>query len=337
MNLQRKYDVYVRLLIFTIVTAVLLSFYASSNTLVHSRYGFDYTIFKIIGEAWVLGYIPYRDIFDQKEPLMFVIQMIVFMVPMPKLGTWLLELIWVVATCEILFRCGRYIGASKRLSFISVIIMLLFYAKYVDGGDTVEMWCLPLEILPLLMLLRYLQNHKNLAQTAFVAGLCFGLVAMIRVNNNAIIVSLVFGMIVYSCRRGEFRTLLNCMALFLAGLATAVVPFMLYFLIAGAIDDLIYCVFTLSVQYMEKFGEKNQYTIFNNAVKLLPCVIFLIEIAFYAVKKGGKLPLFFFMMPVFTFLTICFGLEFNHYFLMQAPLVALGIQLSWPFTAISRQ
>lgn len=326
-----KHETLFRLLAFTIISAVLLSLYASANTLVHHRYTYDYTVFKVVAEAWAEGQVLYKDIFDHKGPLMHLIQIIASVIPIPKVGTWLLEVSCVVIVCEMLFRCGRYIGASKRLSYIGVAAMLTYYARYVDGGDTVEIWSLPFEILPLLMVLRFLTNHKKLLLTAFVTGLCFGCVTMLRLNNNAMIVSIVIGMVIYFLKRHEIRTLLNCISLFLAGISVVIIPFVIYFFAVGAIEDMFYNNWTFNLHYMKSFGTVTPITIYNNIVKLLPCVFFGVGIVMYGVKKGTDLPMILFMMPIITFLTIYSGLGFNHYFLMEIPFVALGIQLSWPF------
>lgn len=332
MKLLSKYEVYVRVLMLTLISAALLSLYASSNTLLHHGYTFDHTIFKVVGESWADGQMLYKDIFDHKGPIMYLIQIVASSVPVPKVGTWLMEIICVVTLCEMIFRCGRYIGASKRLSYVSVVAMLTYYARYVDGGNTVEVWSLPFEILPLLMLLRYMSDHKRLLLTAFVTGLCFGIVAMLRLNNNAMISGLVAGMAINLCLRREFRRLMACMGLFVAGLSVVVVPFVIYFWAAGALDDMVYCNLTFNFHYMDNFGSVTWVTVYNNVIKLLPCVIFLITIIMYGVKRGFELPAVLFLMPIITFLTIYSGLGFNHYFLMEIPFVALGIQLTWPFS-----
>lgn len=325
-----NFELILRLVAFTLISVLLINFFANFSTLLYQQFLYDYAVFKVIGNAWGAGYIPYRDFFDHKGPFLYLIQMFASVIPSPKAGLFVLELIWIVATWELLFRCGRYVGASKTGCYFSVIVAMLIYACFVDGGNTVEVWSLPFQVLPLLLCLRYLVNQKHLATMAFVSGVCFGIVAFIRLNNNALIVGIVIGMIIFFCMRHQFSQIFDCAVWFLLGMLLAMLPFVLYFWIVGALDDMIYCVFTFNLNYLNYAGGVGTQSVWDFiSIHLFPCVLFLPIICLFSIKRDTRYLFVLSPAAIIIYLTFCHGFEFPHYYLMTIPIAALSIQLIW--------
>lgn len=335
---SRKSEDWVRIAVLVLVCGlVLLIFPASTSILFPQRFA-DSLVFNIIGEGWANGAVPYVRLFDHKGPLLYFIQILGGWISPGKIGIFILELLCTVLTFELLFRCGRVLGASLKLNYAALAVGIVLYAAYIDGGNCVEEWSLPFEILPLLLALKFFKGRfKSAGTIALVSGLCFGAVAMLRINDNCIICGVVIGMAIYMCRRKQFRQLLICIGLFLAGMVAALLPFVVYFYSVGALEDMIYANFIFNIHYKASWSDPMTFMSFaRNFVRLLPCVL-LPVICWYYDRKKSEYSLFPTLTAVaaITFVVFISGNGFGHYYLMSMPLAALCVQMaSWRSTIV---
>ncbi len=168
----------VRLSVLTAVCAAVLLLFTGESSPLFADFNSDYAIFQTSARGWFNGLLPYRDLFDNKGPMALLPYMLGILISDGKAGVFFIELVFAVATFELLYRCGRTLGCPNRLNYVALTVGLLLMAGLIEGGATVEEWSLPFQALPMLLGLRWLLGHTDsIAPASFISGLCFGLVA----------------------------------------------------------------------------------------------------------------------------------------------------------------
>ena len=75
-----------------IVAFLFILHFSSSTTLFKPDcFGFDSAFFQSIGKLWLEGIIPYRDYFDHKGPVLFMINALGYMFSNTRLGLFLVQ------------------------------------------------------------------------------------------------------------------------------------------------------------------------------------------------------------------------------------------------------
>ena len=317
-------------MIFTVIGLLGLYFIPVFSTPLFQVYSGDYLIFKIIGSGWTEGHIPYKDLFDSKGPLLFLIQVLGFTIQSGKWGIWILEVVFAVLSFELIFQCGVKLGVKATYNYFCTAISILFYFACLENGNTVEEFCLPFQLLPLYLTISYFNgSNKRIYLSGFITGLCFGAVALIRLNNNCVIVGLAIGLICWFVKENRLKDLFRIILCFAAGLIVIFIPFCIYFALHSALSDMMYATFGLNYYYLINGSNIDSTRPIIHLICFTPSLV-LFLIAFLNRKKinsGTGICCIF--IGLVTFFTFIFGRHYTHYIQMATPSVALSLFLSY--------
>lgn len=116
-------------------------------------YGCDASFFTLVGRGMLNGKIPYRDFYDLKGPYFFFIQALGQLICRGRTGIFILQIIALFFSLILIYRTGRlYLPYGKTLG-----IMAFFLWPYVSmlwGGNCLEEFCLPLNLLVIYLSLK---------------------------------------------------------------------------------------------------------------------------------------------------------------------------------------
>ena len=326
---------YARLIVLTVISAVTFLIIPDCSSPLYPESIGDYNVFVVMGEGWMKGAIPYRDLFDHKGPLLYLIQIGGLLISKGKLGIWILETSFAVIFLELMYQCGRALSVRPQTNYIALAVTLLILLFNMQGGNRNEEWCLPFQILPLMVALRFLKDRRpGIKTVATVCGLCFGLVAMIRLNNNVIIAGICVGQTIVFLYTRQYAALLKCALFFILGAVLATLPFVLYFHGIGCLHDMLYATFTYNLKYkMSHFAEGHSI----RALKFLwPCILRPLLLTSFPKKRDWKVTTMLIAICAITFATFINGRCYGHYYILIAPIAGLcilSIPKSWPIAA----
>lgn len=325
-----------RILLFVIITIPIMLLMPSISTVLFPQFKSDYAVFTTIGYGWLNGKIPYLELFDHKGPLVFFIQLIALSLHIGKWAIWIFEIIVAVISFELIFRIGLKLRISLKYNIMVIIITMISYFCYVDGGNSVEEWSLPFQLIVLYKGIKILmtsnQDMSSISKAAFISGICFGVVTMIRINNNCIICGVVIGLIIYLIKHKKFSLIWRSSILFILGIIIAIMPFLIYFASYRALDDMYYATFVFNWLYKQAWPSAPFKA---TLVMLLPCIALPFTAFIYDKKTSSSLFITCLSISLITFLTFCNGKDYGHYFLMVVPVTALALATS--YTLISWQ
>ncbi len=326
---------YARLIALTVISAVTFLIIPDCSSPLYPESIGDYNVFVVMSDGWMKGAIPYRDLFDHKGPLLYLIQIAGLLISSGKFGIWMLETLFAILSLELMYQCGRALSVRPQTNYIALAVTLLILLFNMQGGNHNEEWCLPFQILPLMVALRFLKDGRSGIKTvATVCGLCFGLVAMIRLNNNVIIAGICVGQTIVFLYTRQYAALLKCALFFILGAVLATLPFVLYFHSTGSLHDMLYAIFTYNFKYkMSHVAEGHSI----RALKFLwPCILLPLFLLIFPKERDRRVTTMLIAICAITFATFINGRCYGHYYIIIAPiagLCVLSIHKTWPIAA----
>lgn len=289
-------------------------------------YGWDSAFFQLVGAGMKKGYIPYRDFFDMKGPWLFFVEYLGQLLWPDRMGIFLLQCI---SLCCVLFLCQkcyrRYFNGMGMISSLAVLIpFYIVLAPTLEGGNLTEEWSLPLIFLSMYLALDFIVGEKETHKPVygFVYGVCFGIIALIRITNNVMICAAVLTITIYLIKNKQWRNLLWNAIAFLLGIGAAFIPPLLYFGYYGEVGSMLYAVFVFGFVY----GTEG-FQIGVGGIFLFP--LFFTVVTFILTRqKKRRLWLFVLLNTAGMMITLGMGNSTLHDYILVIPGMMLGV---WRF------
>ena len=296
--------------------------------------GADAAFFRLVGQGMTQGYLPYRDFFDMKGPLLFFVEYIGQLLSYGRLGIFILQWFNLFGSIIIICNILKLYHISNRLLQVCLLIPLAYIISFTfEGGNLTEEFSL-IELLSCLFLcLLYFKSSESLHnywshRLYYYAGLwfgfCFGLLLMIRITNAVLICAMLLLISFDMVMTKKFRELTICACMFIIGLTSSVIPAIVFFGMKGLLNEVFEAVFVLGFKYA---GEKTllQHIIETcRSYRLIFLIIAPCLITFVLHWRGWRERFFMLIGTLFTFLAIASGNNYPHYYTLTIPLVLIS-------------
>lgn len=295
-----------------------------------------------VGRGMMEGKVTYRDLFEQKGPLLYFLHGLTYLIsPTSFMGVFLLE---TISFAVFLFYIHKIITMYLRpqISFLllPVFSMVVLTSVSFNKGDSAEELALPLVAIAIYHLLRYFRqtDDKPMSYGVLLAN---GIFAGCVMWTKYTIVGFWFGWMAsvffaLAAKKQFARAFKSCLV-FLGGMALATLPWVIYFGVNHAIKDWIDSyIFVNLFSYTKKISLTERMIQWVKVPwqackenKLIALLLALGAAAFMLCKKyvpriGGKLAVI--ACVVFLNLTVYFrGAGYDYYFLIFAPFGVFGM------------
>lgn len=252
--------------ILTLVATAFVFLFSLSTSPIFSNYlsyagvndGADSPHFMTDGQNWLHGRIPYRDTFDHKGPIIFLVNMIGLGISnSSRYGLILLQIIFLTVTLIFVWKTSQLARKSYLWGGISVALTLLFMIPGYSAGNTVQEYNLPFIMVAIYYLVKYFYQKElgeHNPRWAFIYGIAIGSCLLLQVTHAIPICAGILAIIIILISQKRWRNLWQNLGMGLAGIAVMWVPFAIYFLLNGAFGDFIYCTITFNLNYATKIG-----------------------------------------------------------------------------------
>lgn len=189
-------------------------------------FGRDQSLFHYVAREWLHGRIPYRDTFDQKPPLIYVLHAIGILAL--GRGQWVIrafDMVAVAITGWAAVRLTEQNGRGRLSAGYGFLIVSLLYYVYFDFWDTaqIEIW----EGMSVVVALWSARSCHRAWTACACAGLFLGVAVMLKFN-AALFLPLVA--VVLACRlakQAEIRSIRSALALTAVGISAMALPLLL--------------------------------------------------------------------------------------------------------------
>ena len=194
----------------------------------------DASVFMNMGSSFLKGQIIYKDIFDHKGPLIFLLYAFGFLLGFGSTyGIFILEVLNIVLVTLII----AYLLKSMRISTIILTysaLLLLLNHGFDGGGSTEEFILLP----TIASLLLYLRFHR-IKMYYFLQSLFFSYVFYIKPNGIAFISAILLFSIIDDIQSIEYKKVIwGVSTLFFSQLAIFSLIYYMFFRVGAHIDFL---------------------------------------------------------------------------------------------------
>lgn len=311
---------YYHLLLF-FVSFVFVTLFSRSTSFLYVYEGGDPAIFKQMGLALLRGKVLFVDYFDNKGCILYFIQAFglwlggdFFILLMQAISLTITLVIWDKMLTLYHNEKGRFICLA-----IALLLLLCFY----DDGDMSEEWCLPFASYPLLVYFRFIKLNKETKPFEWlVIGLCFGIIAFIRVNNSVpFLGSIAYLLFVFLLKKDYGKLFIN-LACFIVGLSIIAGFCILYFYLKAGwngVDEMVYASFISNFDYLVVKGWRQFYFYIFYFLFLSLCI--LQQIINSRNDKEILIP----TLISYALFIVTFGIRrcFTHYLMALLPLLVV--------------
>lgn len=250
-NETRKKDLLFSILI-TVFSFALLFFCSASSPRYAINPWDDANAFFTVGKAMANGIIPYKDIFEQKGPLLYLIHCLAYFISKTSFaGVYVFESVFLAAFTFYIYKTAK-LFVGEFLSFIAGVLTLTVIVNtpsfYI--GDSAEEFSLPFLAFGLYHFVRYFKDSrdKELSKKVYLAGGFFaGCIAMIKFT----VIGMWFGWMAIisihtlAVRKQVKQAFINAFV-FIGGMILAFIPWVIYFGVNGAFKDFINVYFIIN-------------------------------------------------------------------------------------------
>ena len=200
----------------------------------------DANCYLTIGRSMLRSLVPYRDLFEQKGPLLYMLHALAALVSDTSfLGVYFLEVLAATLFLAIGYRTLCLTMDSPSLLWLPAMAGLTYGSIAFFHGDSAEEFCLPLIAYGIYCGLRAVKEKEAPhAVTSFLIGITSACVLWIKFSMLGVYLGWFLALAIVLLRNKQLLPLLKTSAFIVLGVAVASLPVLLYFLFNGALDSL---------------------------------------------------------------------------------------------------
>ena len=181
------------------------------------------------------GLMPYRDFFDHKGPLLYLIMALGITIGR-EAGVWLIQSVFLFAAAFFAYKTARLL-TGRRAAAAAAALAVTWYSLGETGPDT---FAVPFLLAGLYSLVRFVLSGWTIRRAeAFGVGVSFAAVLLMKMNLVSLWIVFTGTVIVSSVIGRRFRFLLERTAFFLAGAALVILPVLAWLWLKGSFDDFV--------------------------------------------------------------------------------------------------
>lgn len=172
------------------------------------------------------GYIPYRDSFDHKGPLIYFLNYLGQQIARYR-GIWFIEFMTIFFTFYFMYRIGCLCCHSLPAAVILLFTSAPLFTFY-EHGNKVEEFAMPFIALSLYFFLDFLMNCKISVYRLILCGVSPGAVCLLRVNMISVWIVFCISIAGILCWQKNITDQIRFSLYFLIGFLSFVLPFMFW-------------------------------------------------------------------------------------------------------------
>ncbi|MBO5323892.1 MAG: hypothetical protein J6A88_07330 [Oscillospiraceae bacterium] len=304
----------------------LLSCYTSP--LYPNYLGLDSAIFSLLGKGIAEGKDLYTDLFDHKGPVIFFINALGHQLG-GRNGIFLIQCFSLLVTVTFLYYTGKLLHPKQQYtSRLECIFLFLcffaFFFRTFEKGNLTEEYALPFITGACFLFVRYLTkaNEQVLHPVgyAFFYGCALACLVFLRLNNGVTLCAGILFIFIYLLVKRQYKNLILNLLFGLLGLAAVTVPIILYFVLHGSFDEMIYATFLHNFKIAANTGRDPEVII-----PYIPMVLSLGMLLWkvYKTRTVSSMDWFLGLILAINTLSLLIANRFLHYFTVFAPIYLL--------------
>lgn len=203
----------------------------------------DANCFFTLGRGIIHGFVPYRDLYEQKGPLLYFIYALAALISEKTfVGAWIFECIAASVYAIYSWKIVKLFVRPSKTSLVLIPVMIgcVYTLKMFNFGGNAEELCFPLLTIALFIMLRSIVVNDSLptGTEALLCGVITAALFWIKYTFLGFFVGFILILLVYAFIKKDFKKLLSLIWRYLVGFAVLSAPIIIYFLANGALNSL---------------------------------------------------------------------------------------------------
>ncbi len=209
----------------------------------------DSNCFFTVGKSMVNGKVLYRDIYEQKGILLYVVHAIGYLISNTTfIGVFLFETVGFGLFLYLGYKTARlFVPFGLSLAILPPMGHAILTSVSLRQGDSAEQMCLPFLLLPIYLLLKSVKTGDGRGipkmRHVFLLGMCAACVLWIKYTLLGVYIGYVICALIFCITDKAYMRLLKLAIAFVAGAAVISIPIFVYFAVNGAMGDLFEAYF----------------------------------------------------------------------------------------------
>ena len=201
----------------------------------------DSNCFFTVGKAIMNNVVMYRDIFEQKGPILYFLHALAYLISQTTFtGVYLIEIISCAVLLFIFYKTIQlFVKSDWILIVIPVIAAIVYSSRPFFMGDSAEELCLPCLALSNYFFTKALLNNQKLKRSEwFLIGISSGFVLWVKFSLLGYYIGFgIFAAIVY-LKNKWIKDAVASVLMLVAGIGFISIPVFVYFVKNNALKDL---------------------------------------------------------------------------------------------------
>ena len=309
-----------------IISAIILIFTSCNSPLYPHNFSPDINAYFTIGRGWLEGKIPYKDLFDQKGPILYIIYMFAAAISNKSfVGIYILE---VINMTIVLYYANKiitlFVDKKNSLFVLPILATLICTSFAFASGATAEEFTLSLFMISIYYLIKYFKEERITYKQLFLNGLIAGIILMIKFNIAFFWAGFIICIFIDLILKKNIKEAFKSSLFYFLGMIIPFAIFNIYFLAVGAIKDFYEAYFYFNlfaynerISIISKFEQSINnfiYRCIENGTIILP--LFICFLCFTQnIKIKNKYKAMIYIIFILTIFGIFFGANYHYYIL----------------------
>lgn len=288
----------------------------------------DSSVFQIIGRGVLEGQVVYKDLYDHKGPIIFLINALAILIN-EQIGLFLLEIIFFWIGTIFIFKTSKIFLDNKK-SFICCSIYLFFSFICLYGGNYTEEYAINIMCVALYYIIKIIHQREYKKYYWMIIGTTFLLDFLIKPTYISVYVAFGIAEIIFAIKEKRFKQLLSNVPYILIGTLIVVIPLGIYFIMNNNFKDFIEACFLMNMKYSSStLSEKTKsFIILIRVYKYVKYIVLAVICNLFVIisKRFNKeVKLFTTLFLIATIiLTAWAPNRYHHYLVQMAPVLTFN-------------
>lgn len=258
----------------------------------------DANAYFTMGKGLVNGLVPYRDLFDHKGPLLFLIYAVGYLIDHDGFfGIYLIQSLFMFVILTFVYKTILLFTSQKTPAFLLTLLSGAFFLQascYVDGGGSPDEFTLVFESISLYFFCKYFLSGEKAHRpwVMFLHGAMAACVLLLKFN--LVLFWVGFGGVIFIklLMQKQFKNFFQNLLFLIFGIAVVCLPYVAYAAYTGSFGDFIDVFFKFNMIYSRadeslflKLFETAKRIFQYNVINISACVMSLFGLLFLFLKK----------------------------------------------------
>ena len=285
----------------------------------------DSSVFKTVSMMMKMGYMPYKDSFDHKGPMLYLLNYLGDCIA-PYRGIWVIEFCFLTAAFFMIYKTAR-LFVKEKTSIIVTFISISLLFDYYQAGNYTEEYAMTFIAISLFIFIDYFKNSNINRCRLIICGASFAGTLLLRPNMISLWIVMCFAVLIKTIKDRFWKNFYYLFLFFIIGTIGVLAPIIIWLSMNGALKQfwLDYIVFNMkysstdSVTFLMHSRWSSFFFFFNSTIYM---AAFFLQI-YHCKKEKNIFNYAYLVYMIMTLVFICLsGAQYVHYGMILIPIVS---------------